>query len=484
MGIVLKQSFKNTLIVYLAFAIGGINTIFLYTRFLDGDYYGLVTFLLSAANLLMPLTAFGIQYTIVKFYSSYQTKLERDKFLSLAMVLPLFVAIPFGFLGTVFYEQISTLLSVKNPEIKEFTFIIYLVAVATAYFEVFYAWSKVQMRSVFGNFIKEMYNRLVVMALLFCVYFQFITEKEFIYYLTGAYFLRMLIMMLYAFKLYFPKLSFSLPSNYKEILRYSLYIILAGSAGAILLDIDKVMIPGKEKIALAAYYSVAVFIGTAIEAPGRAMLQILQPLTSKAINENNFKEVGKLYKQSSINLFLVGGLLFLLVNLNIQELFKLLPSEYSGGAWVVLMISGAKLFKMFLGINGEIILNSKYYKILLPLGLAMAFSVAFLNDWLIDLFSTNGAAISTLVVILVFNSIKLWYVEYKFSLNPYSNKVGLLLLLLLLFFGLFYFVNFPFHPVINIGLKSSLITISYLFLVKKLHISEDINKLLKKYLKF
>ena len=483
MGIVLKQSFINTLIVYLAFAIGGVNVLFLYTRFLDGEYYGLVTFLLSAANLLMPITAFGVQYTIVKFYSSYESKIERDKFLNLALILPLLIAIPLGFLGNVFYEQISLLLSEKNAVIKDYTYIIYLVAIATAYFEVFYAWSKVQLRSIFGNFIKEMYNRLAVMALLFCVYFEFITEVEFIYYLTGAYFLRLLIMMLYAFKLYFPKITFSLPSNYKEILKYSLYIILAGSAGAILLDIDKVMIPSKEEIALAAYYSVAVFIGTAIEAPGRAMLQILQPLTSKAINENNFTEINKLYKQSSINLLLVCGLFFLLVNLNIQELFKLLPQEYSGGKWVVLMISGAKLYKMFLGINGEIIMNSKYYKMLLPLAIGMALSVILLNDWLIDLYSTDGAAISTLVVILFFSTIKLWYVKRKFSITPYSKKTGQLIVLIILVFVSFYFWNFQFHPIVNIILKTVLISVIYLFTVIKLEISLDINKLLSRLIK-
>ena len=483
MGIVLKQSFINTLIVYLAFAIGGVNVLFLYTRFLDGEYYGLVTFLLSAANLLMPITAFGVQYTIVKFYSSYESKIERDKFLNLALILPLLIAIPLGFLGNVFYEQISLLLSEKNAVIKDYTYIIYLVAIATAYFEVFYAWSKVQLRSVFGNFIKEMYNRLAVMALLFCVYFEFITEVEFIYYLTGAYFLRLLIMMLYAFKLYFPKITFSLPSNYKEIFKYSLYIILAGSAGAILLDIDKVMIPSKEEIALAAYYSVAVFIGTAIEAPGRAMLQILQPLTSKAINENNFTEINKLYKQSSINLLLVCGLFFLLVNLNIQELFKLLPQEYSGGKCVVLMISGAKLYKMYLGINGEIIMNSKYYKMLLPLAIGMALSVILLNDWLIDLYSTDGAAISTLVVILFFSTIKLWYVKRKFSITPYSKKTGQLIVLILLVFVSFYFWNFLFHPIVNIILKTVLISVIYLFTVIKLEISLDINKLLSRLIK-
>lgn len=59
MGIIFKQSLKNTFFIYLGFAFGGINTLFLYTRFLDDEYYGLVTFLLSTSNLLMPLIALG-----------------------------------------------------------------------------------------------------------------------------------------------------------------------------------------------------------------------------------------------------------------------------------------------------------------------------------------------------------------------------------------------------------------------------------------
>jgi O-antigen/teichoic acid export membrane protein len=69
LGIVIKQSLRNTVIIYIAFAIGGINALFLYTRFLTDEYYGLVTYLLSTANILMPLTAFGVQYSIVKFFS-------------------------------------------------------------------------------------------------------------------------------------------------------------------------------------------------------------------------------------------------------------------------------------------------------------------------------------------------------------------------------------------------------------------------------
>lgn len=495
MGIVLKQSFRNTIFIYLGFLVGGINTIFLYTRILEDDYYGLVTFLLATSNLVMPLIAFGINHTVVKFFSSYFTKIEKDKFLSSVLFVPLLIAIPMGYLGTVFYEEISNYLSIKNPIIKEYTFVIYLVAFTCAYFEVFYAWAKVQLQSVFGNILKELWNRVVVMLLLFSVYFGWISKPEFIYYLTGFYFLRMFVMMIYAFRLYFPKLSFSIPSNYKEVLRYSTYIILAGSAGAIILDIDKFMIPGKESINKAAYYSVAVFIGSFIEAPSRAMLNILQPLTSKTLNEDNLKEVGSLYKKSSINLLLISGFFFVLINANVNELFNLLPKSYEGGELVVLMISFLKMYNGFLGNNGAIINNSKFYRITLPVSVLMAFSVYFLNKlfyYKLD-FGTDGLALATLIVIFSANTFKLFFVKMKFSITPFTNKTFKMLLVILGVYFLFAFWDFsvanfdlfgiPIHPFINIALKSFLIVPVYLFLVVKLKISPDIQNLIKRFYK-
>ncbi|UAM96672.1 oligosaccharide flippase family protein [Polaribacter litorisediminis] len=493
MGIVLKQSFKNTIFIYLGFAFGGINTLFLYTRFLEDEYYGLVTYLLATSNLLMPLIALGIHHAIVKFFSSYFTKIEKDKFLSSVLFLPLLIAIPMGFLGTFFYEEISDYLSVENPIIKEYTFVIYLVAFTTAYFEVFYAWAKVQFQTVFGNIIKELWNRVVVMILLFAVYLEFITKAEFIYYLTGAYFLRMLVMMFYAFSLYFPKFTLERPENFNEIIRFSFYIILAGSAGAIILDIDKFMIPGKESLAKAAYYSVAVFIGSFIEAPSRAMLNILQPLTSKTLNEENHKEVAILYKKSSINLLLISGFFFLIINTNVNQLFSMLPKEYAGGALVVLMISILKLYNGFLGNNGAIINNSKFYKITLPLSLGMAFSVYFLNKvfyYELDL-GTNGLALASLIVILVANTFKLYFVKSKFSITPFTNKSFLMILIVAVLYVLFnfwdfpiqdiYMFKFPVHPIINIILKSIIITFIYFFLVIKLNISAEITLLYNRF---
>ncbi len=495
MGIVLKQSFKNTIFIYLGFLVGGINTLFLYTRFLEDTYYGLVTFLLATSNLLMPLIAFGINHTIIKFFSSYFTKKEQDKFLSSVLFLPLLIAIPLGFLGVEFYEQLSNYLSVENPIIKEYTFVIYLVAFTCAYFEVFYAWAKVQLHSVFGNILKELWNRVVVMLLLFAVYFEWITKPEFIYYLTGFYFLRMFVMMIYAFRLYFPKLTFSLPENFNEIIRYSFYIILAGSAGAIILDIDKFMIPGKEEISKAAYYSVAVFIGSFIEAPSRAMLNILQPLTSKTLNEDNLHEVGSLYKKSSINLLLISGFFFVLINANVHQLFNLLPESYAGGELVVFMISFLKMYNGFLGNNGAIINNSRFYKITLPISLTMAFSVYFLNKlfyYELDL-GTDGLALATLIVIFFANTFKLYFVKKKFLITPFTDKtLKMFLIIMGLYLGFnfwdfpitdVYFFKLPIHPAINIVLKSLLIIPIYLFLVIKLNISPEIKNLTKRFYK-
>ena len=501
MGIVLKQSLKNTLIIYLGFLIGGINTIVLYSRFLKDQYYGLATYVFAASNLLLPIIALGVHFTIVKFFSSYQTKQQKDKFLSSVLFLPLLIALPIGFGWDFFHNLIMGYVAESGVEanliIESYTIYIYIIAVACAYFEVFYSWAKVQMQSVFGNLLKELYNRAAIMILLFAVYYGFITKQEFLHYMSFAYVLRTLLMMGYAFKLYTPKISFSLPDNFKEVLRYTFYIVLAGSAGAIVLDIDKVMIPGKEGFATAAYYGVALFIGSFIEAPSRAMGQILQPLTSKSINDGDVDETKSLYQKSSINLLLVGGLFFVLVNCNVEELFRLMPNKNyaEGGIIVVLLISSAKLFLMSLGTNGAIINNSKFYKITLPIGVGMAFSVYYLNIFFYKIvgMGTEGLALATLITILAFNMFKLWFVNSKLQMFPYSTKtLKMFTIIVVMFFG-FYFWNFntpeffikeyPIHPVINIILKSILIIAVYGFVVIKLSISDQINSLVNRYKK-
>ena len=134
MGIVFKQSFNNTLILFLGFGIGGINVLFLYTHFLEAEYFGLITFLLSSANMIMPLLVFGMQHTIIKFFSSYKDREQQDNFLLTAIVLPMMIIIPLSILGVVFYHHIAEFLARENIIIKEYTYTIFFTSIFMGYF--------------------------------------------------------------------------------------------------------------------------------------------------------------------------------------------------------------------------------------------------------------------------------------------------------------------------------------------------------------
>ncbi|WP_375238040.1 lipopolysaccharide biosynthesis protein, partial [Aurantibacter sp.] len=300
MGIVLNQSIKNTVITYLGFGLGAINILFLYTNYLTEEYFGLVAYILSVANILMPLMAFGVHNTIVKFYSSFKTRLDQQNFLTVMLFLPLFLIIPLAAFTNLAHNQIAEWISKENPITKNYIWLIYVTAIAFAYFEVLYAWSKVQLQSVFGNFIKEVFHRVAIMLLLFAHHFKYITVDEFIYSITVVYFIRLLIMAIYAFSLQKPTFNIRRIPNLISIIKYSALIIIAGSVALIILEIDKFMIgqfvPSLSNV---AYYSVAIFIATVIDVPQRAMQQIVNPLTAEYLNAKNYLALNDLYRKSS-----------------------------------------------------------------------------------------------------------------------------------------------------------------------------------------
>ena len=479
MGIVFKQTSWNIVTITVAILIGGINTLYFYPEFLREQYYGLVVFLLATSNLLQPLMSFGAQHTIIKFFSSFKNIKEKDEFLSSIIFLPLFFILPVCFLVVQFHDLIAEFLSVKNPIIKSYVWVIFLVSFATSYFEVFYAWSRVQFKSIFGNILKEIYPRIAVFILLFLVSIDILTKENFVWWLTGLYYIRLIIMIIYSLFLYTPKFSVKIPNNFKEILSYSIYILLAGSAASFLIDIDKYMIPQKQAISQTAYYAVAVFIATVVEIPGRAMFQIINPLVAKALNEENFIELKNLYSQSSENLLIVCGLFFLLINLNIDSFYMLLNNqEYSNASLVVLIISSAKLIQMSFGCGPAILATSKFYKITLPFSIAMAVSVYFLNDYLIDLYGINGAAISTFIVLLIFTVLKIIYIRYKVKLQPFNfNSIKIFTSILLIYFFNSY-INLEFSPLIEIIIRSVIILMTYLLIIYFFGVSKKMKDLL------
>lgn len=482
MGIVTTQSIKNTLTTYLGFLIGGINVLFLFTNFMTDTYFGLVTFIFSTANVLMPLIAFGVQNTVIRFYSSYKTRQQQNSFLVFMMFLPLVTIIPIGVLCGLFYQSISTWLTASNVLMYDYVWLIYISAVAFAYFELFYAWSKVHMQSVVGNFMKELFHRVCTTALLFSLYFDLITVDQFIYAVVGVYIFRVFIMLLYAFSIRLPSIKIVRLRGVKSILKYTVLIIIAGSIANIILELDKFMLGYYIEIKNVAYYSVAIYIASVIGVPSQAMEQIVSPITAKLLNEGNKSELKLLYQKSSLSLFIISGFIFLLIVLNINELYQLIPDKYEGGLYIVILVSIAKLTDSLLGNNTAILYNSNYYLAALVFGLLLTLLMVFLNIAFIPKYGINGAALATFIAVLVYNILKVLFVSYTFKIWPFTINTLKTFVFIVLVFVLFYFWDFPFHPILNITLKSVLLAITYGLVVYYFNFSKDVSQLIKKVL--
>lgn len=475
MGIVQSQSIKNTIITFLGFGIGAINALFFYTHFLGKLHYGIVATVLSGANILMPVMAFGAQSTLIRFFSSYKDQKERDEFLTFILLLPLALIIPVGGIFYFFYDSISHAWIEENPTLKPFFWLIPLIGLFMAYFEVFYAWAKVHMKSVTGNFISEVLVRLVVMLLLVSVHFHWIGKDTCVYCIALAYLVQLIGMKLYAISIKMPVLRFTIPKNITEIIQYSSFIIVSGGIAVMLVDFDKVMIARYLPVSENALYSVAIFISTVIAVPSRAMTQIVAPITAKLMTENKHDELNDLYKKSAINLQVVGGLIMVLIFVNIREMYELIPQDYSGGILAVFLIGLCKFYDVLLGNNNSIIVNTKHYRTVVLFGIATVILMIVLNRIFIPLYGINGSAFATLLTVAIYNTIKLLFVVKKMDLYPFTNKTLQSLGILAVCFGLFYFWDFPFHPIINIGLKSILVSILYVFLNYNFQISEEVN---------
>jgi O-antigen/teichoic acid export membrane protein len=223
-----------------------------------------------------------------------------------------------------------------------------------------------------------------------------------------------------------------------------------------------------------AYYSVAGYIATVIAVPSRSMHNITYPLTAEILHKKDLKALKILYQKSSLTLFIVSGLIFILIILNLNDLYNLLPNSYRGGYVIVFIIGLAKVYDALLGNNNAIMYNSDYYRSLLLMGVILAILTILLNLWLIPKYGLDGAAIASFLAFFIYNTVKLVFVKMKFGIHPITKETFKVIFLLLILSTIFYFISFPFHPVVNIAFKSILIILCYVLILYKFRISEDV----------
>ena len=482
MGIVVRQSFLNLISIVVAFLIGAVNTLYLYPTFLGSKLQGLIIALLAISNLVQPFISFGTQHAVIRYYSKYNKKSEKDGLLTLSILIPLVIVLLFIPIFFAYYDQIRQYLFQSDQSLSRYAYVILYIAVSTSLFEVFYSWLRVKLKSVFGNFLKELYPRLLISFLLISYSMGTLDFENFVLFLIYGYYLRLIIIIIYSFIVIKPRLNLNFKKDFKEIFKYCLLIFLSGAASSIILDIDKSMLSSILTVENVAYYSVAVFIAAVIEIPGRAMFQILSPVVADAINKNHYKKLESLLKKSSTNLVLVASLFFLLINLNLDDFYEMLNQDgYSIGIPIVIIVSFGKLYSMSIGCINNIISNSKYYYYTFWFSLFSSVLAVVLNIYLISEYGIVGAAYATLIVLAIMNSLKIYLVKSKFNIHPYSKDTIKIITLSGIAYIIFSNLQLDFQPFINITVKSTLILILYTLSAYIFRLSDDVNIFIDKF---
>jgi O-antigen/teichoic acid export membrane protein len=233
---------------------------------------------------------------------------------------------------------------------------------------------------------------------------------------------------------------------------------------------------------------VAIFIAAVIDAPSRAMVQIVSPMVAEALNTKNSVRLEELLKRSSLNLLLVSGLLFVLITTNLDDIYRLIEllnaqQGYAAGLPIILLISFSKLFSASLGCLNNIITNSEYYRYLLIFSVAAASLAVILNIQFIQSYGFVGAALATLIVVTLFNFLKIVLVYSKFKIHPFGIKSIWVLLLILILYGVFFNINLNFHPILTVTIKATLAGALYLGVSYFLGLSEEVNRVIDRFLK-
>jgi hypothetical protein len=100
--------------------------------------------------LLLCRCFFGMQ-NLVKFYSQCKTEQEQSQFYLLRY---LFLLSSLDFNRDIFFIQVFLLSCRENPIVKDYLWLIPFTGLCMAYFEIFYAWARVNMHSVLEILLK------------------------------------------------------------------------------------------------------------------------------------------------------------------------------------------------------------------------------------------------------------------------------------------------------------------------------------------
>ena len=490
MGIIIRQSIKGTIVTYIGAFIGFLTTFFLLTKFLTPEEIGLTRVLFEAASLLSSFALLGVSSSAIRFFPYFKSEDGKNNgFFFYLLLLPFIGSIVFISLYYFLREPITDLF-IKNSELFVYyfdwvpPFMIFLL-----YWAVFEVYSILLMRIAVPKLIREIILRLLLVVAYLLYAFDVLDMNGFVACYISVYAISMMLAFLYVSKIG----SISLKHNYsfistdlrKQICSYTMVWMIGALGSNIVSRLDLFMVGSQLGLDYAGIYSIAFYMVAVIEIPSRSIATISSPIASSALKDGDIHAVTQLYRKVSLHQLMVGGFVFLLIWINIDNIFALIPNGevYSQGKWVVFFLALGKLIEVTLNFGNNLISYSRYYY----WGLYFTFFITgiaiSLNNWLIPMLGVTGAGVATTLTCLISFSAQQWLVQVKIKTNPISLKLVKLIGLFILVFGVNMLLP-KYHVVIIDGIyRTVIVSLCLCSLIYMLNISEEVNILVNRFIK-
>ncbi len=484
MGVIRRQSIKQSVVSYVGVGIGAISSLFIYP--LDLETYGFLRFMIDSASLLAPIALLGIHFTAIRFYPRISaSNTDRQGFLPFILMM-----VVFGFLLTsliyfLLKDNLESFL-LRNQDDPIFSqFVKYILPIALL----------VSLGILLTNYI-SIFRRIVVPAILNNIFlkvgtasivllsaYSIIKNQDSIYLLAAVYLFIIIGLGIYLKSL--GELQFSRPTARltklfkEEMLEYSLYAMVTGIATILAFRIDTIMVSTLIDLKSTGVYSISLFLANAIAIPTVAVRNISGPIISDAWTQNQPGKISSLYKSTSLHLTIFGLLLYLLIMVSIADLVSLMPNsnELQGLIPLVAILGASKLIEMSMSVNNQIIVFSDQYKFNLVAVLILAVLNIFLTYFFIKVLNYGiiGAAMAAAISLTLYNLTKFLFIHLKFKMHPFSHKYIWIVLITTFIYLVTHLISFPDSALLKIIIKSIFVSVFFVILTYIFKVSEDFN---------
>lgn len=489
MGVVQRQSLKNSLVNYFGLILGGLSTLFIYP--LDWELYGKIQFSVSTAVLLTSFLSLGSGSLVNKYFPYFKNQKIKG-FLSLVFIYSLINIALVSLLIFCLKTPIINFLQTWNFDtqtIKGNLFIIYPLAIFSVFIYILRTQTINYNRIVIPDLLNNIGQKIVVATIVFLGFLSWISFSTAGWILVGYYAINLIGMLIYLQFLNGLDFKWSIlsrvrKSKHLEMARYMLYGSMNQIGGVLAYKIDLVMIGLLVSEVKVGYYSIFLFLSVVIDIPAKAVYQIVRPHISEAIENNKLTDLKLIYKKSSANLFVIGVAIFIPIWLNMQLIFTLMTNGNDLIIYksIFLFIALSKLIDMLTGVNYYIIAYSKYFRANTLFLLVLALSNIGLNYWLINKMGIVGAAIATALSIAFFVILKTGLVYLKFKIHPFNKKLNVILLYLGVTILLPLLFPEWFTSIVLSILISIILSSLFLIYVYKSKVADEVNHLIDNYI--